>query len=177
MGLDEELNELLAGLGVVLEDARSVTAEEAAASGEAGGAPDGGLELECELDVIEDHNLGDEAAHPSELSLFQTSREHYGVFYRLDLVEGAPQLRVFVPDDESPVRMRCYLVRAAGVSPLRAWFASARGHDGSDAYEEAREVAQQHLLFAAGEVMKRLFWGAMPSGDGFPAEVNVCRLV
>ncbi|HEY7782792.1 MAG TPA: hypothetical protein VIC85_21535 [Ktedonobacterales bacterium] len=173
MGLDEELNELLAGLGVVLEEARPANAEDAAAAEEAGD----GLELECELDVTEDHTLGDESAHPSELSLFQTSREHYGVFYRLDLVEGAPQLRVFVPDDESSVRMRCYLVRAAGTSPLRAWFASARGHDGSDAYEEARDVAQQHLLFAAGEVMKRLFWGAMPSGDGFPAEVNVCRLV
>jgi hypothetical protein len=171
MNLDEQLSELLAGLDVVMEPS-PVTVED--------DDPDmscANPDLENENDVTEDDALAREDTDPSELSLFQTSREHYGVFYRLDLIEGAPQLRVFLPDEDGPVKMRCYLVRAPQHSPLRSWFAATRGHDGSEAYDEARDVAQQHLLFAAGEVMKRLFWMAMPEGERFPAEVEVRRLV
>lgn len=167
MSLDDELNELLAGLGVIMEDAPA----SAAASPEARGAHQ---EVE---DVIEHDELADEDGSHSELCLFQTSREHYGVFYRLDLVDGGPQLRVFLPDESGPVMMRCYLVRASGTSPLRDWFLSTRAYGGSEAYDDARDTAQQHLLFAAGELMKRLFWAGEPDGLRFPDEIAVRRLI
>lgn len=165
--LDEELSELLAGLGVVLED-----------SAPAQGTPNPSRQPDMESDdVTLDNTTAHEDAYPSELSLFQTSREHYGVFYRLDLVEGAPQLRIFLPDESGPVKMRCYLVRAAAESPLRHWFSVTRGYGGSEAYDDARDTAQQHLLFAAGELMKRLFWAGVPEEQRFPTEIDVSRLV
>jgi hypothetical protein len=117
----------------------------------------------------------DMMAH-AELSLFQTSREHYGVFYRLDLVSGAPHLRVFAPDEEGALKMRCYLVRASIGAPLRDWFGSTRAHSGSDAFGASRETIEQHLLFAAGEALKRLFWSGEPERMRFPWEIEVERV-
>lgn len=167
MSLDDELNELLAGLGVIMEEAPASEP----ASQDARGAHQ---EVE---DVIEHDELAGEDGSHSELCLFQTSREHYGVFYRLDLVDGAPQLRVFLPDEHGPVMMRCYLVRATATSPLRGWFVTTRAYGGSDAYDDARDTAQQHLLFAAGELMKRLFWSGDPDELRFPDEIAVRRLI
>jgi hypothetical protein len=31
------------------------------------------------------------------ISIFQSSRDHYGVFYRLDIIDQLPQLRVMLP--------------------------------------------------------------------------------
>jgi len=112
----------------------------------------------------------------ADLSLFQTSREHYGVFYRLDLTLGVPHLRIYMPEDEGQLKIRCYLVRAAQDTPLHEWFITAREHEGSPAYEEARDTAQQHLLFAAGELMKRLFWSGDVETMHFPDELAVIRI-
>jgi hypothetical protein len=118
----------------------------------------------------------DDMMAQAELSLFQTSREHYGVFYRLDLVGGAPHLRVFAPDEEGALKMRCYLVRASIGAPLRDWFGSTRAHNGSDAFGASRETIEQHLLFAAGEALKRLFWSGEPERMRFPWEIEVERV-
>lgn len=118
----------------------------------------------------------DELMAPAELSLFQTSREHYGVFYRLDLVGGAPHLRVFAPDEEGALKMRCYLVRPAIGAPVRDWFGVTRAHHGSDAFGASRETIEQHLLFAAGEALKRLFWSGEPERMRFPWEIEVERV-
>ncbi len=181
MNLDEQLAELLARLGVSLET--SETADEAASSiaddGEASvagmprrQAPVG--EARADTGTCSEN---EEASNPAELSLFQTSREHYGVFYRLDLVSSAPQLRIFVPAEDGPVKMRCYLVRAAIGTPVREWFLSTRAHDGSAAFDDMRDTAEQHLLFAAGEALKRLFWAGEPEQMQFPEEIEVMRLV
>jgi hypothetical protein len=169
MSLDEQLAELLAQLGVTLEDTEAAEHGPAARR-----APfTYGARLPA---TARNADLAAEMAEPPEVSLFQTSREHYGVFYRLDLVGALPQLRVFLPEDEGALKMRCYLVRAALGTPLHEWFVSARGHDGSSAYDDARDMAQQHLLFAVGELMKRLFWGGDPDQMRFPEEVEVLRL-
>jgi hypothetical protein len=109
------------------------------------------------------------------MTLFQTSREHYGVFYRLDLIGGLPSLRIFSPDEENAVRMRCHLVRPSETSPMRGWFSSTRAHAGSAIYDEARETTEQHLLFAAGESLKRLYWSGEQEGHYAP-EIEVHRL-
>lgn len=185
MSLDEQLAELLAQLGVVLED----PAEELAPSPPAPSkqhlpqprpmstAADEDSEDVLPFALDGDGAVDEEARGEADLSLFQTSREHYGVFYRLDLVMGAPQLRIFLPESQGAIKMRCYLVRAAIGSPVRDWFLSTRAHDGSSAYAETREMTEQHLLFAAGESLKRLFWLGEPDHMDFPAEIEVERLL
>lgn len=168
MNLDDQLAELLAGLGVVLEDATST--ESALA-----------LDLDDPSPEDPDDSLDEQFAcgddvQPSELCLFQTSREHYGVFYRLDLIAGAPHLRIFLPDESGEMKMRCYLVRTTAASPLSNWFGATHRHAGSTAFDDARETAHQHLLFAAGEVMKRLFWSSELDHPSFPPEIEVRRL-
>ena len=205
MTLDEQLAELLAQLGVVLEDpagelsasppptrSSSPRRQPGRASQSKPQHPeqdmdglddaDDDIDIEDSLDSLPfalegDGVVDEEARGEAELSLFQTSREHYGVFYRLDLVAGAPQLRVFLPESVGAIKMRCYLVRAAIGSPVRDWFLSTRTHDGSSAYAETRETTEQHLLFAAGEALKRLFWLGEPDRMQFPAEIEVERLL
>ncbi len=183
MSLDDQLAELLANLGVVLEDASSpsgttpFTGPHSDAATERtrfhfGGRGGAG---EAERSAAMEDGIPLDA--PSEVSLFQTSREHYGVFYRLDLAQGVPHLRVYLPDDDGCLKMRCYLVRAALGTPLHEWFVSARAHSGSGAYDEIRNSAEQHLLFAAGELMKRLFWTGSTQEMSFPVEVEVMRLL
>jgi hypothetical protein len=182
MSLDDQLAEILGSLGVTMETADTAEAEarmERAAW--TPGAPTSGGERQRPvnhdnwLDDWGDEPDRDEAA-PAELSLFQTSREHYGVFYRLDLVAGAPQLRVFAPDEEGALKMRCYLVRPVEGAPVRDWFRATRAHGGSEAYSTGRETIEQHLLFAAGEALKRLFWAGEPDHMRFPEEIAVRRV-
>lgn len=168
MNLDEELSELLAGLGVVLE-----ATPESVPERERDGEHEGTSESVSEPDA---HEQNDDAGL-SDLCLFQTSRDHYGVFYRLDLLDGGPQLRVFMPDERGAVKMRCFLVRPTAFAPVTTWFVATREHGGSEAFDDARETTQQHLLFAAGELLKRLFWAGEPETMCFPAEIAVRRLV
>jgi hypothetical protein len=178
MSLDEQLAELLGQLGVILEDADGGSAEEHTGSGDrhhhAEERATGGKEGQAA--PVAAFSADPEVAGIAEISLFQTSREHYGVFYRLDLIAGVPQLRIFMPEEEGALKMRCYLVRPEATAPIRLWFRATRSHDGSAAYDEAREATEQHLLFAAGESLKQLFWAGDPDDMRFPAEVTVERL-
>ena len=183
MSLDDQLAEILTSLGVTMETAEAAEREaRRERATRTPNAPTAGRE-ERQRPVNNDNWLDDwgdepdrDEAAPAELSLFQTSREHYGVFYRLDLIAGAPQLRVFAPDDEGALKMRCYLVRPVEGAPVREWFRATRAHDGSEAYLTGRETIEQHLLFAAGEALKRLFWAGEPDRMRFPDEIAVRRV-
>ncbi len=187
MSLDEQLEHLLFQLGVVLEEPsdRPQGAEQSGGDARArfafglrptGESCEAGSSTSLPPEPVTDEELAASIFDVAEVSLFQTSREHYGVFYRLDLIGGAPQLRIFLPDDEGALKMCCYLVRPAAGTPLNAWFASTRAHRGSAAYDDARDAAQQHLLFAAGELLKRLFWSGDLEAPSFPHEIEVVRL-
>ena len=173
MSLDDELAALLAELGVAFEGSEE---EEASRTPQRDAPPTrysyGARATHGDADEDDD----DDDCAIAELSLFQSSREHYGVFYRLDLTHGVPQLRIYMPEDEGPIKLRCYLVRAAKQTPLHEWFVTARHHEGSPAFEDARDAAQQHLLFAAGELMKRLFWHGDLEAMDFPGEIAVARV-
>jgi hypothetical protein len=193
MSLDDQLSELLSHLGVVLENSSSDVPEDVSREHAVSGESPAPGESSDRLFVPRYHfglfETGETAERsgamdgeipldaPSEVSLFQTSREHYGVFYRLDLSQGVPHLRIYLPDDEGCLKMCCYLVRAGVTTPLHQWFVSTREHAGSEAYEEIRDSAHQHLLFAAGELMKRLFWTGSIEEMRFPSEIEVLRLV
>src|SRR5262249_29020435 len=186
--LEQELTELLAKLGVELDlpaEAHEDTAPQTSGveSGQESQMPsdtrgeDAGASPLWPADTEGDGHVDDDALGSAELSLFQTSREHYGVFYRLDLVSASPQLRIFTPEDEGAIKMRCYLVRPAIGTPVRDWFLVTRAHEGSSAFDEARDTAEHHLLFAPGEALKRLFWAGDLACMSFPAEIDVLRLM
>ena len=152
MNLDEQLRALLAGLGV---------------------------EMERDADLPFDDEAGEEeeAGMRSNISLFQASKDHYGVFYRLDLIECCPQVRVFLPANNGVVKMEGYLVVPAEQSPLRHWFELLTSHQGSAEFEVEQDTMRQHLLFAVGEMLKRLFWSGDLAERQFPAEIVVERIL
>ncbi len=131
-------------------------------------------ELGVEMERPEDrlHN-GDSIP---EISIFQASRDHYGVFYRLDIIDQQPELRIMVPVDQGPTKMDVYLVRLSDQTPLNACFAEMSVYEGSAAYEQAREATLQHLLYAVAEMMKQLFWSGNLPNLHFPPEIIVYPL-
>ena len=112
-----------------------------------------------------------------ELSIFQASRDHYGVFYRLDIIERRPELRIMVPVEKGDIKMDIYLVRLSASTPLNALFTNMSIYEGSAAYEHGREGALQHLLYAVAEMMKQLFWAGDLQRLSFPAEIEVSPLL
>jgi hypothetical protein len=112
-----------------------------------------------------------------DVSIFQASRDHYGVFYRLDIVERKPELRVMVPVDKGLVKMHIYLVRLNKRMPLNASLTEIALYEGSAAYERGREGALQHLLYAVAEMMKQLFWSGDLQSMSFPPEIEVYPLL
>lgn len=169
MNLDEQLAEIFGRLGVVMEvsDAEETTLDDNCFDAGRPAAVSDTSRLDATSSAPDTQVI-------AEMTLFQTSREHYGVFYRLDLIGGLPSLRIFSPDEGNAMRMRCHLVRPSDISPMRAWFSATRAHAGSPAYDETRETTEQHLLFAAGESLKRLYWSA--EDDQYASEIEVHRL-
>jgi hypothetical protein len=150
MNIDEQLESFLADLGVEMD--------------------------RPEHEKYEKHEKYDENAIP-EISIFQASRDHYGVFYRLDIIDQLPQLRIIVPIEEGALKMEVYLVRLNELTPLNACFSSLAAYKGSLAFERGRETALQHLLYAVAEMIKQLFWSGDLNSMCFPPEIEVCRLV
>ena len=128
-------------------------------------------------------NLGVEMERPEEkdyngdavpeVSIFQASRDHYGVFYRLDIIDSKPELRIMVPVDKGDTKMDIYLVRLSERTPLNACFINMAGYEGSAPYEQNREATLQHLLYAVAEMMKQLFWAGDLQYMNFPGEIEV----
>jgi hypothetical protein len=134
-------------------------------------------------------NLGVEMEHPEqgpredsddsvpEISIFQSSRDHYGVFYRLDIIDQLPQLRVIIPVEYGALKMEVYLVRISPRTPLHSSFTGMTTYHGSVPFEQGRDASLQHLLYAVAEMMKQLFWAGNLDSMTFPSEIEVKRLV
>jgi len=133
-------------------------------------------DLGVEMEHPESKQQYDENSIP-EVSIFQASRDHYGVFYRLDIIDSMPQLRVIVPIEHGPLKIEMYLVCMSEHIPVNAWFSGMAGYQGSPALERTREASLQHLLYAVAEMMKQLFWSGDLNGMSFPPEIDVCRLI
>ncbi len=112
-----------------------------------------------------------------EISIFQASRDHYGVFYRLDIVDRKPELRIMVPTDKGDTKMDIYLVRLNTQTPLHLCIAEMSVYEGSAAYEHGREGTLHHLLYAIAEMMKQLFWAGDMQRLSFPSEIEVSPLL
>lgn len=124
-------------------------------------------------------NLGVQMEHSDEpeISIFQSSRDHYGVFYRLDIIDSLPQLRIMLPVEHGDLKMEMYLVRLSAQAALYGPFARILAYHGSSPFERGREASLQHLLYAAAEMMKQLFWSGDLDSMAFPPEIEVQRLI
>ncbi len=130
-----------------------------------------GVEMEyAELEPYDENSI-------PEVSIFQSSRDHYGVFYRLDIVDQEPQLRIMVPVENGALKVEMYLVRLSTGTPLLTWFTGIAAYHGSPAFERGREGTLQHLLYAVAEMMKQLFWSGDLDSMRFPPEIDVRRLI
>jgi len=136
-----------------------------------------GLGVEMEHDAHEHDDQHDESEAAPEVSIFQASRDHYGVFYRLDIIDAMPQLRILVPIEQGPIKMEMYLVRMSSCLPLNAWFSGVTSYQGGPSFAQGREAALQHLLYAVAEMMKHLFWSGDLNTLTFPPEIDVRRLL
>lgn len=132
-------------------------------------------ELGVEMERPEDSQTSGDSI--PEISIFQASRDHYGVFYRLDVIDHKPELRIMVPVDKGQTKMDIYLVRLSPQLPLNASFEQLAFHEGSPAFEHGREAAMQHLLYAVAEMMKQLFWSGDLEYLTFPTEIEVSPLL
>ena len=135
------------------------------------------LGVEMEHNPQERNEFNDDDFSLPEVSIFQASRDHYGVFYRLDIIDSMPQLRIMVPVEHGAVKMEMYLVRMSSRLPLNSWFSGVATYKGSIAFEKGREAALQHLLYAVAEMMKQLFWSGDLNTMTFPSELDVCRVL
>jgi hypothetical protein len=131
--------------------------------------------LGVEMERPEDRQLSSDAI--PEISIFQASRDHYGVFYRLDIVDHKPELRIMVPVEKGQVKMDIFLVRLSDRTPLNVCFDELSLYEGSAAYEHGREASLQHMLYAVAEMMKQLFWSGDLQYMNFPPEIEVCPLL
>lgn len=132
-------------------------------------------ELGVEMERPDDWCYSDDSL--PEVSIFQASRDHYGVFYRLDIIERLPELRIMVPVERGNVKMDIYLVRLSERTPLNTCIAEMSVYQGSSSYEHGREATMQHLLYAVAEMMKQLFWVGDLQSLSFPAEIEVYPLL
>ena len=135
------------------------------------------LGVKMEHNPQERNEFNDDDIALPEVSIFQASRDHYGVFYRLDIIDSIPQLRIMVPVEHGAVKMEMYLVRMSSRLPLNTWFSSVASYHGSIPFEKGREAALQHLLYAVAEMMKQLFWSGDLNAMTFPPEIDVCRVL
>ncbi len=135
------------------------------------------LGVQMEYNPHERNEQNDDDTTLPEVSIFQASRDHYGVFYRLDIIDSMPQLRIMVPIEHGAVKMEMYLVRMSSSLPLNAWFSGVASYHGSIAFEKGREAALQHMLYAVAEMMKQLFWSGDLNTMTFPPELDVCRIL
>ena len=131
------------------------------------------LGVEMEYAEYEQHN---ENSVP-DISIFQSSRDHYGVFYRLDIIDQMPQLRIMMPVENGALKMEMFQVLLSMNTPLHTWFKGISSYHGSLAFERGREGTLQHLLYAVAEMMKQLFWSGDLYSMVFPPEIDVRRLI
>jgi hypothetical protein len=167
MNINEQLEHLLANLGVQMEYSEDGQRDDMS---DKHNPRDGRGENDGD-------DLDASASAEPEISIFQSSRDHYGVFYRLDIIDTMPQLRIMLPVEHGALKMEMYLARLSPTAALYGPFSSIVAYHGSSAFERGREASLQHLLYAAAEMMKQLFWAGDLDSMTFPAEIEVRRLV
>jgi len=76
---------------------------------------------------------------------------------------------VLLPTNETALRFHFYLVTLSETYPLAQTLSKLLMYQGSEGFEQRRETAEWHLLYATVELMKALFWVGQEASQ-FPCE-------
>jgi hypothetical protein len=129
------------------------------------------------VEIENDHQRNETPEFPDaepSVTMLQLSRE-YRAFYQLNLIQTIPQLRVVIPEKQGMLKFQIYLVQLSERHPLVTVFPLFSQYGGNREFERERDVAEWHLLYAIGEIMKDLFWAGVETSH-FPPEITVVRL-
>jgi len=116
-------------------------------------------------------------ATPEEplMRILERAREHEA-FYRVDWLEATgPELLVLLPTNQAPLKFHIFRVQMSESHPLHDALSQVMEYQGSEGFEQKREVAEYPLLHALVETMKALFWVGEATSD-FPPEILVHKL-
>jgi hypothetical protein len=133
-------------------------------------------QLRIDPDAVSESVLNKQEATDVSLFLLQGADDH-DAFYRLDLVDAMPHLRVIVATHQDPMRFEIYWVQLGPLHPLASLFRLFEGSHDIPSLKEQRTEDQvaQAVLFAIGESMKQSFWAGWPT-KRFPPEIEVQKL-
>lgn len=137
-------------------------------------------ELLSKLGVQQEHTQPEQSDSTEESDFFfiQGCVNHPGVFYRMDCVDDTPELRVFVPTNDTTFKVHLYLVRLSKSSFLGHLFALYMTTEGgSPAFQEIEGGITVHLFQVMTEAMRGLFWQGNLETLQFPPEIDVQRLL
>lgn len=116
-------------------------------------------------------------AAPEEplMTILQRANDHEA-FYRIDWLEKTgPELLVLLPNNHIPLKFHFYRVQMSETHPLTDVLTRLLEYQGSEGFEQKREVPEWHMLFALIETMKALFWEGYESSR-FPSEIIVEKI-
>ncbi|BCL79557.1 hypothetical protein ccbrp13_20220 [Ktedonobacteria bacterium brp13] len=108
------------------------------------------------------------------ITLLQRSQDHEAL-YRVDFLETGPELLVLLPSMRVPFKFHFYLVTLRQDHPFSTAVGRLLDYQGSDDFEQMRELVEWHCLYAIVETMKALFWLGQETSQ-FPPEISVQRL-
>jgi len=111
-----------------------------------------------------------------EITYIHLSKQHYGVYYRMDLIADDPELRVGIPIDTGPWKLALYVVRLTH-KQLPALFTATMNVQGSEVLRENIGTLEYHLLHGYCELMIGLFWQGDIHTMTFPPEISVEQLL
>jgi hypothetical protein len=116
-------------------------------------------------------------AGPEEplMTILQKSYDHEA-FYRIDWLEKTgPELLVLLPNNQTPLKFHFYRVQMSETHPLTDVLTRLMEYQGSEGFEQKREVPEWHTLSALIETMKALFWMGYETSR-FPSEISVEKI-
>jgi hypothetical protein len=109
------------------------------------------------------------------LTVLQRAHDH-DAFYRIDWLETTgPELLVLLPNNQTPLKFHFYRVQLSETHPLGDALTRLLQYQGSDGFEQRREIPEWHLLHAMVETMKALFWAGQDISQ-FPPEIIVQKI-
>ncbi len=129
--------------------------------------------LGVEMESNDTHTAQDLPEEPIT-TLLQRSHDHKAL-YRVDFLETGPELLVLLPNNQAPLKFHFYLVQLSATHPLGDAFIRLVNYQGSESFEQRREVAEWYQLHAMVETMKALFWAGQETSH-FPSEITVQKI-
>lgn len=114
------------------------------------------------------------ASEEPTLRILQRAQDHEA-FYRIDWTGEDLELLVLMPNNHTPLKFSVYRVQLSNQHPLSKVITDVMTYQGSEGFEQTREVPEGHLLHTIVESMKALFWVGQDLSH-IPPEITVQKI-